>query len=1479
MSKNSFVQLNRTFRELGEKEISSDNLHFEQEWDLWGGSRQTGWKDLEKRYRTVILAEGGAGKTREMEERCSSLREDGKSAWFLELEMLADESVEELLNQENQLTHFVEWKKSHSDDGWFFLDAVDELKLKTGDFRKALHRLKQSIATVHDRARILISCRPSDWGMTDIRYFEDFLPAPEIFEDDSSSGSSDSLGDSSEERFLAPLRGRPGRNVDDETDKSVEGMAAHQEELKIYQLRRLTRSQIRKFSEAVAVDIAEKFVETIDIHDRWSFARQPQDLLELLALWREQESLGTLKEQHEAFLLSSLREREGRPEDSGSLTPQKARQGAERLALALALSKKRTLINITDNVPVGITPASVCPRELLKDWKSQEIKALLRLRVFDPPSYGRVKFHRRDVEEYLAAARFTNLAAAGNDSGKRLLELLFSKRMVLPTMKSIAVWVALFPGEFGKQVRILLLKIEPGILLERGDLEHLPLADKVLLVEKFAAKYTDPNFGFGSYSRAALRRFSEPGLEQVIIKHFGTGQIPDKAGNLLLGLINEGRLVGCEDILAMVASSPRFSEEWRAQAVRGLIACELDSRLEEVVRDIIESPQRWSADLLASFIGELVPRPLSIRQLAEVLEVVTSDGEAISSEIAQSVQQAAERLDDPAATDLKCELVKGILGSQLPKSTHYRAISRWSELTPALATLCLNLRNHAAGALDRENLFACLTAIWFCPEKYYRTDLTKDLIRQTTECGLPRKQRYQWELEYALENFPAEQNQLIVVHRSLVAGLTVEDSGWLEELVKSQKPDVRVRLSALLERVQIWNGQDRPSSEKVALQNLAGESEIINERLDGYLAPLEVSKHKIEGERFKREQESKEKKRLEGWLEWRRGILPDPVQSFSGDNLRRNRHVMLEWLMADSRKNGSYLVWGSGTGIVQAFSNKTRDAAATAFRGCWRSEDVKTFSEQDDDRSNTLYSWIYALTGVAVELENDGWETRFSDDEVRQASRIAMVEINGLADYIEHLIRQRPDPVKEVLSIELAAQWAMRSRFQNLPLLQNLASGSPTLKGLLRDEVVKLLLGWTKPPEMSDEALRFVKHHLSQLVRTLLSCWEEVSGDERNSLKTLCDKTLRDHPESIFSSDWLRLLFLIDSDHAVELLDETIKAHAEGDRKNVAVGLYAALFSDRFERVSLGELDERRGPRLLSRLVELAYTYVMPSEDVQRPSGACYTPTARDDAERARTMLVNQLIDTEGIDADREIDRLAKSPPCSTIQGYLEDRKRIRVQNRADRSYSVPEISEIEVNFETKPRDRDSLFRVMMARLKDLQDFIDNDDFVPLLTLQRITSEEEMQLTLAMLLKHSSNGIYEVSREPEVRGRKRTDIQLCVPDSKVKSVIEIKVGEKQAWTVSALLGALEDQLVNQYLLQNNRKAGCFLITYGGHNSECSKCGYILKPRKKWKDPDSGKFLDFVELIARLNVRAKEIVDEHNGEISLEVFGLDLRGPA
>src|SRR5829696_4588410 len=74
----------------------------------------------------------------------------------------------------------------------------------------------------------------------------------------------------------------------------------------------------------------------------WTFARRPLDLAELIGSWTNSGRLGTRAEQHEANLIAKLKDNPDRP-DRDVLTDARARLGAERLALALALTRTRTL--------------------------------------------------------------------------------------------------------------------------------------------------------------------------------------------------------------------------------------------------------------------------------------------------------------------------------------------------------------------------------------------------------------------------------------------------------------------------------------------------------------------------------------------------------------------------------------------------------------------------------------------------------------------------------------------------------------------------------------------------------------------------------------------------------------------------------------------------------------------------------------------------------------------------------------------------------------------------------------------------------------------------------------------------------------------------------------------------------------------------------------------------------------------------------
>ena len=139
-----------------------------------------GWPDLLDDSRVVLLAEAGSGKTVEMRKQVERLVGEGKYAFFLALDFLDRDPVSDCLSPD-ETRRFEAWKKDREAPAWFFLDAVDELKLTQGKLDRALRRLSKDLDGHLHHTRIIISCRPSDWrpGL-DLDTMHSRLPVPEI---------------------------------------------------------------------------------------------------------------------------------------------------------------------------------------------------------------------------------------------------------------------------------------------------------------------------------------------------------------------------------------------------------------------------------------------------------------------------------------------------------------------------------------------------------------------------------------------------------------------------------------------------------------------------------------------------------------------------------------------------------------------------------------------------------------------------------------------------------------------------------------------------------------------------------------------------------------------------------------------------------------------------------------------------------------------------------------------------------------------------------------------------------------------------------------------------------------------------------------------------------------------------------------------------------------------------------------------------
>src|ERR1700730_3118987 len=321
-----FVDLKRNFIPV-QKDVDPDvAIGIGHEWGLKYG----GWLDWPKlldHTRVVLLAEAASGKPEEFWHAAKGLRDTGSAAFYATIENLADENF---LSDPADRRLFDRWK---SGDGpaWFFMDSVDEAPLNRKRFDDALRNLGGQLGVEMTRAHILVSCRVSDWrGNSDRATILDILPVGKPEPLPAPPTDPDAA-------LLDPIFAREERAQREKDDEP-------RPPLLVVQLVPLTDDQRRILAHASGITDVDAFLAAIGQQGLDVLAERPGDLLELAQYWSDHKRFGSLGRMTEASIAAKLREPDPYRVDNDALTPQKARQGAERLAGALTLAKTFTLV-------------------------------------------------------------------------------------------------------------------------------------------------------------------------------------------------------------------------------------------------------------------------------------------------------------------------------------------------------------------------------------------------------------------------------------------------------------------------------------------------------------------------------------------------------------------------------------------------------------------------------------------------------------------------------------------------------------------------------------------------------------------------------------------------------------------------------------------------------------------------------------------------------------------------------------------------------------------------------------------------------------------------------------------------------------------------------------------------------------------------------------------------------------------------------
>ena len=1385
------------------------------------GNDKLTWKVLHEKHVTVVVGEAGIGKTIEFKNEVQRLQKDGKAAFFIELNQLIDlESWQLALGQ--SAPTYAQWQAS-SDDGYFFLDAVDEARLSShAAFKKALTVVQASLSQHLGRARIAISSRWTDWSIDEVRAtVEELLVIPiEI------ACRAESV--ISESKF-----GEETPTVQVEQLSSDVPPVAY-----VVSLDPLSRPEAHKLADALNVVDASAFWVAIDDGNYDYMATRPLDLRWMVGLWNQKRSLGTYLELIEGNVANRLTETNPSYQAFGAvLSHDQLRRGAEVLAAATELTGHAFVATVPVSTP---RPDEVVPLTVLIDWTPIEITRLLASAVFDEATFGRVKFHHRSVREYLAACWINRQIATGLPL-HRVLPLFaaspFDKVVLITARRSMLCWLA----AINVKVREWVIRNFPEMILYEGDPEAWDVlsADQAFLGYLQRLKeglntdwYNDPS---------EFRRIGRSLPSGRVAAYFADSELPVQVKMALLPIIKHARLTDCADVVFGLYKSASATPRERRFAIEVLETIATPVQREVIKFDLL-SGTLASNELIASAIAAVDWKNFTVGDLSKVFNTAVS--ERSYGPITQAIK---EDLLPSATVDSAVLLLEAVI-AVLPQSEQGKRIKKYPEsdqperawlldvlpdcFERLLTLLPTTLENYPVICLVAAEHIETLRHTEFIDHQ--ELNRLHDLIANHT--------RLRWQLGHTF-------GQSDIAHatsRLTWSSMCLVSFGALDltELI-DRANDIR---STLDERT-VWFAV----AKEVAFRNLRGlarkaalttleagpereaRGKAIAEQRAGYINGAKQQRPwKAEDRQRKREQLAKH--------ETNRTELRTDIHHIR-DATNRGR---LNWLVHYSYDHsGRDSLTRVDYGVVaKAFGQDIADALAFGLKVVWASADTPNPADYLD--GSLPWAALTALAGLHTLLAEDLDISALKEEEAARAARLAVWEFNGPPRWFERLATTHSSAVCAALHPWICSgALSETDNYRTRVALELALRCSTAVRSMLLRPLVAMV---------TDGSVT-----RSETVKAVVDALREDGLITSNAIAELCSARLAKSIGSdglIGELRWLRTWLEEDAYSAWTWFE----AHVAALKANA--GRQVKDFSK-----ELGDCNWVKFPAndssvdVLLRLHALLSKHPpqsLPVEDEDRSNFG--HPIAR-----LQEAIPGVLVRIRGATAHRALIQLAAAEAETNEKSWLGARVYEHAALEASQSANIEpsDLREIGSTFLTEPRSEAQLFQQVVARLEEIRKGIEEGPFSDRTLFSNGMIEKKLQLWLAARFLDTQNLRFGVHREEVVDADKRTDIQLSSRHWNV--CVEIKpVDAERGYSANSLTQTLRTQIVGQYLKGYNSSHGILVL--------------LRLDKKTWNIPGGARKQPFSALVTYLQEQASLINADDAGVQDLIVFAIDCTVP-
>ena len=1439
----SHIDLKRRFSTFVSPETETNDDYIA----AWRFHSSLSWSQVLDNPCSVIVAEAGAGKTSEFRNQALVLRANDNLAFFCRLDLLITSPLADCLEIGNP-RELAQWQAG-ANHAYFFLDSVDEAKLaRVGDFERALLHFIEAIEPHKARCSIVISTRPAAWQVfadADMLCRRLGIRRPRRA-DEIADGERDAKDGMSNYDLDTPAR-----DVVDaaNTDESQRALA-------VLQMAPLNSEQIKTFAAECGVTDLEDFWHAIASKDAEAFATRPDDLTGLIEMWLKARRIGSYTEVIEANLRLKLLENNRRLQDA--ISSEQARTGAETLAAAVTFTGSTSILLLGDPVDPQVRTKAIDPQHVLKNWRPAEINALLTRPLFDESLYGSVRFHHRTAREYLTARWLIRMLDRGK-CRRSIEHLLFARPypdhnvIIVPAMKPIVAWLS----TWDQRIRDKVLRIDPKVLLERGDVSSFDVAVRKSILSNVASRYKDRKHTPVDVNIREVRRLADPDLSTFVRDMLTTHPDHTDLRQLLLRIVREGALNDCADLALQFALAPEMDPWTRVYAIQAFAKIGTAAHHQALKRAIVSDPASFGRQVLGAAIESLFGKVLVIQDIIRVLEAAPAADEYSSDHFSHEMEQLAGRLNTDAE---KWEMLRSVerLLSMPPliDPEFCRTSRRYAWLLQFAALLVGDLFERCEAPFEPAMLSVFLRATQADHMQRYTGDIKKEAVDLIAS---------NYDLKHAIFWYGIEQKRVRSTGR--ITGYWFV--GMIPEVAMADEHDFHLLLDALRHRslvddklialAALWHlhlRANKPPHQLSQLKEAVAGTKELEEALRGHMhpppEPEELRDSWRQLKQAERQNAARVKRNEVSRQRWIKTLIKDPTRV--GDlalapkgGVWNNTVWLFDEIRSKGKNNNDWTVsdWEL---LVPDFGVKVAQNFRDFCQAFWRGYTPETRSEAGGDKQTTPYAVLIGLSGLAMEARSSAqWAERLSREDAARAVRYALCELNNLPAWLWPLYRHHPDAVTDVLVREMS--WELDSVRQDGAsgyILSRLRWGATDLACALRPEIIGLLAARPSP-------------HVPPLVEALTIILRNPAPLPDEFMKLVAQR-VHDADTDQHKGLWIAAMICVDAKKGVKWLEKWVDAVDPKLGEEHVTTIFNHLWGDDSHGLNSQHRDFARAD-ILVQLLKLAHSHIRYDDDIHHKG--VYSPGPRDHAQRARSHILETLCGQPGrktFEGLRELAELHRGT-------FLGDRFLVLAEERAEADvepapWRPRDLAEFAAEAERFPASQAELFLLVVARLDDLKLDLEEGDESEASLLQKVEDEFELRRVIANRLKYAARGKYTTGSEEELADESRTDIRLHNPMADARIPIELKIADKPNWTAAALAERLQNQLVGQYMREAHY--GVFLLVRRGAQGD----------RKQWSIPEKSD-ANFLDLVTWLSAEAASLVSQHPEVKALEVVGIDL----